>query len=611
MFYVVLYNYDLKKGNLVMSKLMEISEVNNLKKNWKIFENDSELDLTPEDKRNMVIIAYDKGDYTSKETIMVLFYDPERKKMAKQLRRIQTYATTKNMSFLAASTHEESLVAGIYKEWEDKTFKKKIMKDSNSTEIKKTDAIFEKALKMNASDIHLEKRRDNTKLRFRVNGELYDESSFFSAEGEKIAHVIYQIYTSEDGESATSLDVKKPQNGLIDKMFGNQRVRARIATVPANPDGFDVICRLLPFNEDGNAVPLHQLGYAIKETEDLAKMVSNAIGVIIIAGTTGSGKSTTLKNVLIGKINENEGKIKVITVEDPPEYYIPNSTQVPINREGSKDDGKTEFLETIRATMRSDPDIIMIGEIRDSLTAETLTSAVQSGHQVFTTVHASSAYGIINRMEFFGVSRDVLSSPQFISGLVYQKLLPKLCKHCAVEIKDGKMPKRYPLEKIIIDNYEEFKIGLTTIKEIKESMGDDNNNIVSVLVNKGELKSRQAIKIYKIYQEVNDKDKNNALLQRIKSVADINESSIRFRGQGCKHCSFGIIGRFVCAETIVPDLEFLSLVGEGKDPEAINYWKTNLNGKFAMEDAIDKMKEGLVDPVDVEKAFQELGSKII
>ena len=135
---------------------------------------------------------------------------------------------------------------------------------------------------------------------------MYDENSYFSGEGEKLARVIYQIYTSEDGESATNFDETKPQNGLIDKMFGEQRVRARIATVPANPDGFDVICRLLPFNEDGSAIPVSELGYSVKERKDLEKMISNAIGVIIIAGTTGSGKSTTLKNVLIGKIKDSE-----------------------------------------------------------------------------------------------------------------------------------------------------------------------------------------------------------------------------------------------------------------------------------------------------------------
>jgi type II secretory ATPase GspE/PulE/Tfp pilus assembly ATPase PilB-like protein len=593
-----------------MAKLLEIAEVSDLKKNWKIFEDTKSLGLTEEDKKNIVLINYDKGDFASKEVIIALFYKPEINKLKKQLRKIQGYAKEKNLSFQGANTVKSDLIKGIYKEWEDKNIKKQLVKDSNSTEIKKTDAIFENALKVGASDIHLEKRRDKTKLRLRVNGELYDEDSFFSTEGEKIARVIYQIYTSEDGESATSFDETKPQNGLIDKMFGQQRVRARIATVPANPDGFDVICRLLPFNEDGSAVPLNKLGYAVKETEDLAKMVSNSIGVIVIAGTTGSGKSTTLKNVLIGKILDNEGKIKVITVEDPPEYYIPNATQVPVNRENSKDGGRTEFLNTIKAAMRSDPDIIMVGEVRDSLTAETLTGAVQSGHQVFTTIHASSAFGIITRLESFGISREVLSSPQFISGLVYQKLLPKLCPHCSVAVKNGKIPKRFPYEKIISENFEDYKIDVSTIKETKENM-KEGETIVSALLNNGDLSSKQAIKIYREHDKINNKDKNNALLQRIKSVTDIDEFTIKFRGQGCKQCSSGIVGRFVCAETIVPDLELLSLIGEGKDPEAINYWKTNLNGKFAMEDAIDKMKAGIVDPIDVEHAFQELGSKII
>lgn len=587
-----------------------ISQVSELKKNWKIYEEDSVLNLTMEDKKNIVIIKYDKGDFTTKEAIIVLCYKPEFKTLKKQIRRIQSYTRKKGFTFQAAFTEKETLIEGIYKEWNENSNKKKLIKDSNSSEIKKTDKIFEKALSVGASDIHLEKRRDKAKLRFRVNGEMYDADSFFSTEGEKIARVIYQIYTSEDGESATSFDQTVPQNGLIDKMFGNQRVRARIATVPANPDGFDVICRLLPFNEDGTATPLNKLGYSIKEKQDIEKMVSNSIGVIIIAGTTGSGKSTTLKNILIGKILDNQGKIKVITVEDPPEYYIPEATQVPVNRENSKDGGKTEFQNTIKAAMRSDPDILMVGEVRDNLTASTLTGAVQSGHQVFTTIHASSVFGIINRLENFGVSRETLSSPQFIAGLVYQKLLPELCPHCSVGIKDGKIPKRFPYEKIILENYEDFNIDINTIMEIKEKMPEDSD-IVSELLNKGKITTKQAIKIIKEHDNINDKEKNESLLERIKQVADLKEANIKFRGQGCKHCKAGIIGRFVCAETLVPDLELLSLIGEGRDPEAINYWKTNLNGQFAMEDALEKMKKGIVDPVDIEHAFQEIGSKII
>ena len=149
--------------------------------------------------------------------------------------------------------------------------------------------------------------------------------------------------------------------------------------------------------------------------------------------------------------------------------------------------------------MRSDPDILMVGEVRDALTAETLTGAVQSGHQVFTTIHASSAFGIINRLENFGVSRETLSSPQFIAGLVYQKLLPKLCPHCSVPIKNGKIPKRFPLEKIIIDNYETFGIPITKLEEIKEKM-EDNTDIVTELLNNGNIKSREAIKILKKHQ---------------------------------------------------------------------------------------------------------------
>ena len=147
-----------------MSKLLEISEVSDLKKNWKIFE-DTELGLTEEDKKNIVIINYEKGDFANKEAIIALFYKPQINKLKKQLRKIQSYARNKGFVFQGANTDKSDLIKGIYKDWEDKNLKKQLVKDSNSTEIKKTDVIFENALKVGASDIHLEKRRDKTKLR--------------------------------------------------------------------------------------------------------------------------------------------------------------------------------------------------------------------------------------------------------------------------------------------------------------------------------------------------------------------------------------------------------------------------------------------------------------
>lgn len=105
------------------------------------------------------------------------------------------------------------------------------------------------------------------------------------------------------------------------------------------------------------------------------------------------------------------------------------------------------FQSAMRAAMRSDPDVLMIGEIRDSESANLTVQAVQSGHQVLSTVHASSALGVINRLENLGVGRDILGSPDFLAGLIYQKLLPKLCQHCSIPLVNGRVPNKYSLEK--------------------------------------------------------------------------------------------------------------------------------------------------------------------
>lgn len=585
---------------------LTLEEISKLKKDWTLIDT-KKIKMEEDLINSFLILKYPIGTFISnKETIAILVLEEKKIELQKFMSDIiQKYKENNDIKVYRTNIN---ILTSIKSEWENNGSKKSLMQ-SSSTETERAEQVFRDALDKNASDIHIEVRRQNALIRFRVHGELYVYKTLLPIEGENLANIIYQIFTANGGESATTFNKKEPQNGLVDKMFDKQRVRARVATIPANPDGFDMIIRLLPFNEDGTATPLNKLGYSIKEEIDIQTMVSTGVGVIIIAGTTGSGKSTTLKNILTSKINESEGKIKVITVEDPPEYFLP-CTQVPVNRENSKDNGKTEFANAMKASMRSDPDILMVGEIRDDLTAQILTGAVQSGHQVFTTIHASSAFGTIPRLEGFGVSREVISSPQFISGLIYQKLLQKLCPHCSKPIINGRVPKPHTYERILEKNYEEFGIDLDMINKFRPLEGE-KRNIVSKLLDAKLIDNKKAFAIYKKYEDMNNKESSESLLERIKKVSNIEESNIRFRGEGCSHCKGGIVGRLVCAETIVPDLNLLALIRDRKDPEAFNYWKTILNGKYAMEDAIDKMIEGIVDPVEIEEAFQALGSKVI
>ena len=570
----------------------------------------SEFFLTKEERKSLILLRYPKDAIqANKDRICLLILKSGAKEHQRKLVKLKNFTSKRDFTFEQKITENSKLLIGLYEDSEKKGEKNDYFMGDDNDVIPMVDGIFIQALKLGSSDIHIEKRADKTTIKMRVNGELSKISTGFPNEGDQIAKIIYQVYTAEGGEAGTTFDPSSPQNGLFDKEFNGQRVRARIATLPANPEGFDVICRLLPFNEDGKAIPLDKLGYSPKEAREVVIMKNKSIGGVIVAGVTGSGKSTTLKNILLGKLIERDGGIKCITVEDPPEYYIPNATQVPVNRETTADGGSSAFQAAIKATMRSDPDIIMVGEVRDLETGKLLRGAIESGHQVFTTVHASSAFGIINRLENFGITREIISAQNFISGLIYQKLLPKLCDHCSVSLTNGKIPRRHPLDKILLDDIEYYDIDFKTIEEMKAHMNPEDN-LIRKLQDAGKISSKKAIRALDTYEKINDEDKNNQLLDRIKSVADINECTIKFRGQGCKECNAGISGRLVCAETVIPNLELLRLIGEGKDSEATNYWKTHLNGKFVLEDAIDKMKEGVVDPLDVEHAFQSLNISV-
>lgn len=400
------------------------------------------------------------------------------------------------------------------------------------------------ALKMNASDIHIEVRKSSARLRFRINGELRDMEdlaaryAWSTKTAKEMATVVYTVIADADSKDVT-FNPSKPQDAKIN--FENLKAQARLATMPAYPEGFDMVLRLLRLAQDEKPVPLQDLGYSSTQIGMISLGMSKPTGAVIFAGTTGSGKSTSMKVLLMEKIGKARDTIKVITVEDPPEYFIPGATQSPVVRSKKAEGEKNPFAASIRAAMRSDPDIIMVGEVRDEVSAKLLRDAVQSGHQVFTTVHAESAMQIVSRLNSMGLDRDVLGDTGFLSALIWQSLLPVLCPDCSVPLS----------EKLA----------------------------------KGELKDKQ----------------DNALLRRLSVVCDVSKDDIRFRGCGCSKCAgSGINGRTVAAEVIVPDHVIQRHIREGNNSEAWMHWRKK-GGMTALEHGILKMRKGLIDPYELEE----------
>jgi type II secretory ATPase GspE/PulE/Tfp pilus assembly ATPase PilB-like protein len=384
---------------------------------------------------------------------------------------------------------------------------------------------------------------------------------------------------------------------MVDETFNGIRARLRIATAPASPNGFDMVIRILRFSEKSSYTMLTELGYSEEQATAIYSFSSDPVGVTIIAGTTGSGKSTTLKNILTKKIMDHNATLKVITVEDPPEYEIPNATQIPVIRD---DSGSAEagFSGAIRTAMRSDPDVLMIGEVRDSQSASLLVSATQSGHQVLSTLHAPSAVGIIPRLESLGISRDVLSASDFISGLIYQKLLPKLCPGCAIPHKnmDGTINSVISEEDVISAMNICSRDDISRVRDI-----DRNTPLSRRLQDIGILSEHQVCSVSKEYNTKLAAFEKTGFAKRLSKALKGRLMGVMHKGSGCATCGgSGIAGRLVVAELLIPNETILKAIRSGDDLATLKAWRESRFGQSILLSSLDKIADGIVDPMHVE-----------
>lgn len=270
------------------------------------------------------------------------------------------------------------------------------------------------AHRLNASDIHIECQADDVRIRFRVDGVLHAIA--------RLPFDKYRILASaiaSAGNVSTSSD--EAQQGHISQAIkmadGNMvDVNVRLETVPTI-NGMDVVMRL--FNMDASKYNLDRLGLSEEQRAVLDDIVAKPSGLVMVVGPTGSGKTTTLYSIL-NSLNSEERKI--ITIEDPVEYRFPGITQISVNSRASGEDAS--FANNLRATLRLDPDIVMVGEIRDNDTAKTALQASLTGHLVLSTYHAGSAAEALTRL------MDVIGqNPLFVSAIrlvMAQRLIRKL-----------------------------------------------------------------------------------------------------------------------------------------------------------------------------------------
>jgi len=369
--------------------------------------------------RNKIVAVQIDGDslqLAMADVYNVLAIDQVRRYVPKGTKIVPVYCTdTEIMELIDQYYDYEISVDGILKEIEtgirENTKLDGRQEGYVNPTVRLVNALLVDAIKVGASDIHLEPEGAFLRLRYRIDGQMVQIRSF---------HLDYwnaMIVRIKIMSGMNIAESRNPQDGRISYNVMGREVDFRVATQPTI-HGENVVMRLL--DKAKSLVPLEDLGFSEHNKEVLKILLKRPEGIIIVTGPTGSGKTTTLYSILsyINDIDTN-----IMTLEDPVEYQLPLIRQSNV-REGAG----LDWLGGMKSLMRQDPDIIFVGEVRDADTAMMAVRAALTGHQVFTTLHTNDAIGCIPRLGDIGVPGHLLGSS--LIGALAQRLARKLCQHC-------------------------------------------------------------------------------------------------------------------------------------------------------------------------------------
>jgi len=295
--------------------------------------------------------------------------------------------------------------------------------------IRLINGLFKDAILKKASDIHIETFEKSVLIRFRIDGVLREVL--------KLPRIISQLLVSRVKVMA-SLDIAEkrlPQDGRISLKMAGRNIDIRISTIPASYSE-RIVMRIL--DKNNAKLTLDSLGMDEANLIKVNKLLSYLHGIILVTGPTGSGKTTSLY-AMLSKLNKKE--VNILTIEDPIEYDLDGIGQMQVNKKIDMD-----FAKGFRAILRQDPDIVMVGEIRDVETAEISVQASLTGHLVLSTLHTNSAVGAIARLKDMGVKQFLLSNS--LNGIIAQRLVRKLCDKCKIKRKPNRS------EKLLLDKYD-------------------------------------------------------------------------------------------------------------------------------------------------------------
>ncbi|MDD5587159.1 MAG: ATPase, T2SS/T4P/T4SS family [Alphaproteobacteria bacterium] len=430
--------------------------------------------------------------------------------------------------------------------------------------------VLDRAVEIGANDIHIDASDGRTRVEFRIDGALRLWETWTQKEGE---FVLSSVYSHSVGQSGATANWQEPQAAMLTSEIQGKD------SLPLPKGVISVRCQWVPlangryldmrlgydsaylFGENFIMADIDSLGFSQEQLKVVQSLRQLPGGMRVFAGPVNQGKTTTLRMTLNRRMAETNMQLNCLLIEDPPEGGVIGARQVGVSSSVKDEQREKSFVEIMRCALRLDPDIVMLGEVRDVQTAKFAFRLALTGRQVYTTTHVYSALAIPQRLRDIGIEPYLVYDQHLLRGMICQRLLRGLCPKCRIPIAQAPAE----LGPIYKDVLRRTRAGLALMDAARGRTGTDGT----------------------VYDRLAEPD--------MRQVYVANP-------EGCQHCFKGRSGRTVCAEVIETDQKLMELLQDNRLEDASQYWLSpqGMNGVTMLWHALEKVRRGEVSPPDAE-----------
>jgi len=436
---------------------------------------------------------------------------------------------------------------------------------------RKAVGLLARAVEVGANDIHIEAVNNRTRIEFRIDGALRIWETWTQREGEML---LSSIYSHSVGQSGSTANWQEPQAAMLTSEAKGREaivlpkgvISVRCQWVPLANEGRYLDMRLQYdsahlFGENFVMADVDSLGFSQEQLKVIQSLRAVPGGMRVFSGPVNQGKTTTLRVALNRRMAETNMQLNCLMVEDPPEGGVIGARQIGVSASVKDDQREKTFVEIMRCALRLDPDIVMLGEVRDQQTAKFAFRLALTGRQVYTTAHVYSSLAVPKRLRDIGIEPYLVYDAHLVRGMICQRLLRGMCPNCRIPIADA--PKELgPAYKELARR---VRAGLAIMDAMRSKTGSD--------------------------------------VPPMQRLVEPDMSHIyACNPQGCAKCFKGRLGRTICAEVIETDDKIMNLLQENRMEEAENYWLSpfGMNGITMLWHGLEKVRRGEVSPDDAE-----------